>query len=850
MITVSDEYLDDDDQNHYYTWESDTPHHADHDERDYNQSNYYMSYHDLSYDIDYNEPSGPVTRTGKKCISSGESNPREMKAEDSVRERAAGERLGEEKPRERSSQGGSTPDISRGGFLHKVPMDTHNDSMKSSSKVYDGDWASISRMSGEISPPRPILVDPVHSQEEFAPSISRLSCSSPGSNRVGEYILTNDDIMIHVRNDHCEDAGSKNPEDSFKNAENNMAPVEYEHLRSALPNTSDASSKLDTFDSNYQTNHPEQNDQRTKVNVEWQPYVHHLDASLDSSKDNSTEHTKFLGSLFQPPDDKRLHLPYRPRSLESGTGTKGKTGISNCLGQFPCNTSVDGNVDRPAMLNHQDNEIHPSVLRCQAAVQTASETGQAKKSIDSPEMEPLPSNPKFLAIGSQFDSVEEYSDESSLSEDSDLLSNVDTTEYDISLDGAEPLGSYFNVLLEKLVWGFRSVAGYQSSPNQNGSQHARKTAASGSNTTNGSSKQHLKRNAPHNDAGDDDDDGGQDGLPKRPRKEAERSQGGKERKYFACPFLKFDQTSYKKCCTKKLSRIQDVKQHLARCHTPERYCQRCQKKDFDDDASLQKHIAAAKCSYNDATMLEGITYEQRRELNRKSKPSLGESGQWFAIWEILFSGHERPESVYNEESSSLENHPFSEYCHNTGFDFLEEYAKSRPDWFERGSTKEQQQTFITRTRQAIQVLLEWHSNSTHSSDISEDRRTSYSGISSGGTDPTQFATPPNMMTDNDASPGSQISPRETISCNDIPVPSLSMVEPVYQVPIAYYQVPYLTDAENALGFFDVPNSIDHPFYEFRPSQIDDYYAPDPHWELDQILFSDFRGSVNTNREGN
>jgi hypothetical protein len=45
-------------------------------------------------------------------------------------------------------------------------------------------------------------------------------------------------------------------------------------------------------------------------------------------------------------------------------------------------------------------------------------------------------------------------------------------------------------------------------------------------------------------------------------------------------------------------------------------------------------------------MLDGISYQQRSRLSRKSTPNATKEDQWFAIWDILFAAHPRPNTVY------------------------------------------------------------------------------------------------------------------------------------------------------------------------------------------------------------
>jgi hypothetical protein len=62
--------------------------------------------------------------------------------------------------------------------------------------------------------------------------------------------------------------------------------------------------------------------------------------------------------------------------------------------------------------------------------------------------------------------------------------------------------------------------------------------------------------------------------------------------------LKLDPLKHRSCCVKQLSRIRDVKQHLSRRHTPDRYCQRCLETNFADEQSLDRHVNLNTCLHS------------------------------------------------------------------------------------------------------------------------------------------------------------------------------------------------------------------------------------------------------------
>jgi hypothetical protein len=129
----------------------------------------------------------------------------------------------------------------------------------------------------------------------------------------------------------------------------------------------------------------------------------------------------------------------------------------------------------------------------------------------------------------------------------------------------------------------------------------------------------------------------------QPRK---RIKGGlPPRKCLACPFWKKNPRAHRNCFSYKLSRIKDVKQHLARQYTPI-HCERCLKT-FRDRQSKRKHLGSDDpCVRGQYDELDGVSNEQNEDLRRKSKWGQTESGQWYGIWHILFPDLVQPNSPY------------------------------------------------------------------------------------------------------------------------------------------------------------------------------------------------------------
>ena len=109
----------------------------------------------------------------------------------------------------------------------------------------------------------------------------------------------------------------------------------------------------------------------------------------------------------------------------------------------------------------------------------------------------------------------------------------------------------------------------------------------------------------------------------------------------ACPFYKLSPRKHRQCFTKKLDTISHMKTHLYRRHATDFYCQKC-KTIFNDDQALHEHLQGT-CSFSLA-QLDGITIRQKSLLGKRTRGSVEQ--KWFTVWDILFPGKPRPNSIY------------------------------------------------------------------------------------------------------------------------------------------------------------------------------------------------------------
>jgi hypothetical protein len=154
---------------------------------------------------------------------------------------------------------------------------------------------------------------------------------------------------------------------------------------------------------------------------------------------------------------------------------------------------------------------------------------------------------------------------------------------------------------------------------------------------------------------------------KSPRRPAPQNRAGDvSQKPFACPYLKLDPVNFMCCCPLKLTRIRDVKLHLARRHTAKWYCQRCKLTSFDNEEALEIHLREGTCQYRDESMLDGVSLDKQRRLSQRSNPAFSKEDQWYTIWDILFPGQPRPSSVYVEPELSPYLTHLREFCYVRG----------------------------------------------------------------------------------------------------------------------------------------------------------------------------------------
>jgi len=104
---------------------------------------------------------------------------------------------------------------------------------------------------------------------------------------------------------------------------------------------------------------------------------------------------------------------------------------------------------------------------------------------------------------------------------------------------------------------------------------------------------------------------------------------------------------YYRCHGKVITQISYLKQHLSRKHQLPLHCRRC-KDLFSNEDALDAHAAEdPPCQPRTNIKYEGVTTDQKKQLERRASPLIPEERQWFDIFDILFPGYRpRPTSAY------------------------------------------------------------------------------------------------------------------------------------------------------------------------------------------------------------
>jgi hypothetical protein len=130
---------------------------------------------------------------------------------------------------------------------------------------------------------------------------------------------------------------------------------------------------------------------------------------------------------------------------------------------------------------------------------------------------------------------------------------------------------------------------------------------------------------------------------------------------------------YRDCCGYILTRIPDVKQHLARRHIMPLYCPGCGalfENEEERDAHIVQHMrnpGSVNNNVGEVQRPEGITKQQREQLKKRVPSNLTPAEQWFTVFDIVFPGHQpRPASAYIDRDLLMNVTHYQEYLTRHG----------------------------------------------------------------------------------------------------------------------------------------------------------------------------------------
>ncbi|CAH0057092.1 unnamed protein product [Clonostachys solani] len=256
--------------------------------------------------------------------------------------------------------------------------------------------------------------------------------------------------------------------------------------------------------------------------------------------------------------------------------------------------------------------------------------------------------------------------------DSDILSLEESSDSMQSLSLGESGNHLLDGCFERLWSEFRGANPGHKQESGSGGNSTLKTTSSDTTKSNANQAKRRKRALPP--------DGADDGEPSPSKQPCKRLNSEVEGKHWACPFWKKNADHHRACFKYKLVRVQDVKQHLARKHTPKFYCECCLAI-FADAEHHKEHVTHANgdyCQRDPTAELQGISHQQSRELSTKSKKYLSESERWYHIWAILFPGIQGPRSPYMDSELSEDMCAFQEFFDRRAQGILAEELESDP----------------------------------------------------------------------------------------------------------------------------------------------------------------------------
>lgn len=298
----------------------------------------------------------------------------------------------------------------------------------------------------------------------------------------------------------------------------------------------------------------------------------------------------------------------------------------------------------------------------------------------------------------------------SISVDPEMMSYSGGSESSAVRDDIDIEDDHFRALLTEvrdcLLSSFRcSWYANKNSPTDGGGSDGQKTEGSSSSSSTSQARttitptgsRHLqKRKLDSYKDGDGRDD---DGFMIPPVKKLKHNPDHQAQKIFACPYWKASPNGYRPCFKLELRDVSRVKQHLNRSHAPKFYCPRCWLT-FKRGETYNAHImrpSSTMCAPNPLARLEGLSHEQRDRLScRTGLASMPEFDKWFAVWDIVFPGTQRPSSPYLDGQLSEDCLSFQEHVARDGPSILLRVLESRGALASTWSARRDRESILSR----------------------------------------------------------------------------------------------------------------------------------------------------------
>jgi hypothetical protein len=123
--------------------------------------------------------------------------------------------------------------------------------------------------------------------------------------------------------------------------------------------------------------------------------------------------------------------------------------------------------------------------------------------------------------------------------------------------------------------------------------------------------------------------------------------------HLACPFQIFAPDEYQKCLLKDdLQSIEELNEHLFRCHSRPIHCLICYKT-FDTLIQRDDHVLSETCQKRDVGPEYGLDESQKSKLIRGDSWHFGEVRRWYRIWSVISPGSKSPPSPYLDRGLGL-----------------------------------------------------------------------------------------------------------------------------------------------------------------------------------------------------